>query len=283
MVEEIIFYKLNEQLEMKTILLAFLSLSLLSSTNLFAQTWTLQTTPVSSNGLNGAWACDANVVWMCGPSAIIFKTTNGGTTWSLANTGLTEIDFYTIAAIDANTAEAGAGDGSMWRTTNGGTSWIFQALTPTPVFMDVVHFFDANNGFALSDPGPAAGLWNYYITTNGGATWTADANRPPNAAGEAGWNGGYAALDTGHIWWGTNATKIWKGSFRGPFTSTTTPSAYSYCLAFNDALTGLAGMSTSTPGVAPIAKTTDGGISWIATSFTPVGLPFVMKYAPGTG
>jgi hypothetical protein len=267
---------------MKKVILGVLSLFLISASTLFAQTWTAQTSPVSTD-LNGAWACDANVVWMCGPTGVVIRTTNGGSTWSLANTGLTGNDFYTIAAVDANTALAGAGDGGMWRTTNGGTSWTFEALTPTPVFMDVVHLFDANNGFALSDPGAAAGLWHYYITTNAGLTWTAGANAPPNAAGEAGWNGGYAALDTGHIWWGTNATKIWHGGFRGPFTSASSPGAYSFCMGFNDVNTGIAGMVTATPTVLPLAITVNGGTSWAATSFTPINVPYAMKFCPGTG
>jgi len=267
---------------MKKVILGVLSLFLIGTSTLFAQTWTAQTSPVSTD-LNGAWACDANVVWMCGPTGVVIRTTNGGATWSMANTGLTGNDFYTIAAVDANTALAGAGDGGMWRTTNGGTSWTFEALTPTPVFMDVVHLFDANNGFALSDPGAAAGLWNYYITTNAGLTWTVGANRPPNAAVEAGWNGGYAAIDTGHIWWGTNNTKIWKGSFRGPFTSAVSPGAYSFCMGFNDVNTGIAGMVTSTPSVLPLAKSVNGGTSWTATSFTPINVTYAMKFVPGTG
>ena len=269
---------------MKTKLLVILSLCFITSGSLTAQTWTQQTTPGGTiNGLSGAWACDANVVWMCGPSGVVIRTTNGGANWTMVNAGLTGNDFYTIAAIDANIAEAGAGDGGMWRTTNGGTSWTSQTLTPTPIFMDVIHFFDSQNGFALSDPGAAAGLWNYYITTNGGISWTAGANRPPNAAGEAGYDGSYAALDTGHIWWGTNASKIWKGSFRGPFTSASTIAQNSFSLAFNDVNTGLAGMVGANNTPSAISISTNGGISWSNTSYVPSGFPFAMKYAPGTG
>ncbi len=268
---------------MKKVILAVLSLFFVATGSLFAQSWTAQTAPAgTSGGLNGAWACDENVVWMCGPGGVVCRTTNGGTTWTMVNTGLAGNDFYTIAAIDANTAEAGAGDGGMWRTTNGGTSWTFQALTPTPQFMDVVHFFDANNGFALSDPAAAAGLWLYYITTDGGATWTAGANRPANIAGEAGWNGSYAAVDTGHIWWGTNSTKIYHGGFRGPITGASSPGAYSFCMGFNDMNTGIAGMVTATPTVLPLALSTNGGSTWTATSYTPAGVPYAMKVVPGS-
>ena len=265
---------------MKLKFFCILSFFLIALSNLPAQTWTLQTSPVTTD-LNGAWAVDGNVVWMCGPSGVVIKTTNGGTTWSMVNAGLTGNDFYTISAIDANIAEVGASDGRMWRTTNGGANWTLQILTPAPTFIDVVHFFDSQYGFALSDPAPTAGLWLYYITTDAGANWEAGLNRPPNAAGEAGWNGGYAAIDTGHIWWGTNASKIWKGGFRGPFSSASTTSINSLSISFNDALTGLAGMTTTSP--APILKTTDGGITWSSIGFTPLNSPFALKYVPGTG
>ncbi len=262
---------------MKTIILGVLVIFLFNSENLSAQTWSPQSAPAgTANGLNGAWACDANVVWMCGPSGVVIRTTNGGITWTMANNGLAGYDFYTIAATDANTAEAGGGDGSMWRTTNGGSAWIRQILTPTPVFMDVIHFFDSNTGFALSDPAPSAGLWLYYITTDAGANWSAGANRPPNIAGEYGYNGSYSALDTGHIWWGTNVSRIWKGSLRGPYTPEPTNPAFSFSVGFNDALTGLAGLAT-------IARTTDGGATWTSIGFTPDGNPYAMKYVPGTG
>jgi hypothetical protein len=203
------------------------------------------------------------------------KTVNGGTTWTLANTGLTGNDFYTIFALDANICWVGAGDGGLWKTTNGGANWTFVTLTPACPFINVVHFFNANEGFVQGDP--AGGMWGYYITTNGGTTWTAGANRPASSGTEAGWNNSYCAIDTGHIWWGTNVGKIWKGSFRGPFTSgVTTGHTNSYGVAFKDANNGISCFSAGS-----IMTSNNGGTSWTAGAFTPTGTPYGLKSVGG--
>jgi photosystem II stability/assembly factor-like uncharacterized protein len=264
---------------MKKFTIAVFALMLMTA-NLFAQTWTAQTSPVATD-LNSIWAVNDQVVWACGPSGVVLRTTNGGTSWALANTGLTGNDFYTVCAIDANNCWVGAGDGGLWHTTNGGTAWTFVSLSPATPFVDVVHFFDANNGFALGDP--SASQWRYYITSNGGTTWTLGANAPASVGTEAGWNNSYDAIDTGHIWWGTNVTKIYKGGFRGPFSSGATTQPNSYGIFMNNATTGVASMTTSAPAVAPNNVTTDGGTTWTASSYTPAGVGFALRGIHGTG
>jgi len=260
---------------MKKIFLPILILAL-SVFSLQAQTWVQQTSPVSTD-LNSAWAVSDQICWMCGPAGLVVRTTNAGTTWALANTGLSGNDFYTITAVDANICIVGAGDGGLWRTTNGGTSWTFITLTPPAVFMDVVHMFNATEGFAMSDP--VGGSWKYYITTNAGANWTAGPVTIPSVGSEAGWNNAYDALDTGRIWWGTNVTKIWRGSFRGPWTSAATAGRLnSFGVAFNNASTGVACFQTlSNMG------SVDGGLTWTVGSYTPPATAFALKSVKGTG
>lgn len=256
---------------------------LLMTAGLFAQgTWTQQTSPVTSD-LNSAWAVNTNIAWMCGPTGVVVRTTNGGTTWARVDAGLAGNDFYSICALDVNNCWVGAGDGGLWHTTNGGTNWAFVALSPATPFIDVVHFFDANFGFVMGDP--SANQWRYYITTNGGANWTFGTNSPPSVGTEAGWNNSYMALDTGHIWWGTNVGKIWKGSFRGPFTGVTYSGAniYSFGIAFNDANTGVTAVVTSGSVPGPVLLSTNGGTSWSNGSFTPAQTPFGLRGIPGTG
>ena len=184
--------------------------------------------------------------------------------------------FYTVSAIDANTAVVGAGDGGLWRTTNGGTSWTFLTLTPAAIFINVVHFFNSTVGFAQGDP---VGSWRYYITTDAGATWVSPPNTPVAVGIDAGWNNSYMALDTGHIWWGTNNSKILKGSLRGPYTSASTgASPNSFGVAFNDALVGAACFQTLANQVS-----VNGGTTWTAGAFTPAGTPFALKSVPGSG
>jgi len=242
----------------------------------YSQTWTLQTSPVTGD-LNSAWAVNENIVWMCGPAGVVIRTTNGGTTWALANTGLAGNDFYTVSALDANTCFVGAGDGGLWRTTNGGANWTFVPLTPAAIFLNVVHFFDANYGFIQGDP--VAGSWRYYITTDGGTTWTSPPNTPVSVGIDAGWNNSYMALDTGNIWWGTNNSKILKGGLRGPWTSSPTAGQpNSFGVAFNNASTGVACFQTGLTRV-----TVNGGTLWSPGAFTPAGTPFALKGVPGTG
>ncbi len=261
------------------ILLSFL----IKASALLSQSWTEQSIPANTD-LNGIWATDANNVWACGNFGIILRTTNAGTTWTLANNGLAGNHFYAITAVNANIAIAGAADGSVWRTTNGGQSWTSQTLTPQTIFIDIIHMFDASNGFAVGDPPSSSpGIWRYYITTNGGVNWSLGANAPPNAAGETTWNNSYMALDTGHIWWGTNSSRIWKGSFRGPFTWGTTTQVNTFEVAFNDANTGAAGMTDASHIVQPNNMTVNGGSTWTASSFTPSGPAFAMKSVPYSG
>lgn len=265
---------------MKKFTLAVLAIMLFGVVNIFAQTWTQQTSGVSTD-LNSAWACaDGQTVWMCGPSHVVVRTTNAGTTWtSVGGSIAAGQDLYTISAIDANICVVGSGDGTLWRTTNGGTNWAFIVPTPASVFIDVVHFFNATTGFAMGDP--VGGTWKMWYTTNAGANWTTHPAPPAATGTEAGWNNSYGALDTGHIWWGTNNTKIWKGSLRGAFTSAPTTGLNSYGVWFNDANTGLAIMNNGSSSTANI-KSTNGGTSWAVTSFTPSALTFALKGVPGS-
>jgi len=253
----------------------------------FAQgTWTTQTNPVTGRDVNSASSVDANTCWMCGASSsttlgYVLRTTNGGTTWTNATGDMPSSTFglYTVAGISANEAWVGASDGGVYHTTNGGTNWTFVTL-PSPVtpFVDVIHFFNANTGFIIGDP--AGGFWCYYWTTNAGANWTFGP-APAATGSEAGWNNAYCVLDTGHIWFGTNNTKIYKGGLRSGFTSVPTVGAYSFGVAFFNLNTGVASMTTSTPSVSANNVTTNGGSTWTA-GFLPAGIQFGLKAIPNT-
>jgi hypothetical protein len=241
---------------------------------LFAQTWTLQTVPVTGD-LNSCWAVSASVCWAVGPASVVIKTTNGGTNWVSAVGNLpAATDLYTCSATSDLNCWVGAGDGSLYQTTNGGTTWTFFALpSPATAFVDVVHFFNAQTGFVIGDP--VGGQWCYYWTTNGGTNWTFGPS--PAAAGtEAGWNNSYCAIDTAHIWFGTNNSKIYKGSLRGGFTSGPTAALDSYGVAFFDNNTGTAIMYTGSVAAAN-TNSTNGGTSWTTTAFTPAQVGYGIK------
>ncbi len=260
---------------------------LLTVSGAFAQgTWTAQTNPVTGRDVNSASAVNANVCWMCGATTsttlgYVIRTTNGGTTWTNVTGNMPSSSFglYTISAISENEAWVGASDGGVYHTTNGGTNWTFVTMpAPATPFVNVIHFFNQNTGFIQGDP--SGGVWGYYWTTNAGVNWTH--GPAPTATGtEAGWNNSYCALDTGNIWWGTNNTKIYKGSLRGGFTAQTTIGAYSFGVAFCNATTGIATMTTSTPAVSANNVTVNGGTTW-TSGFLPAGIQFGLKAIPGT-
>ncbi|RPI15518.1 MAG: T9SS C-terminal target domain-containing protein [Ignavibacteriae bacterium] len=265
---------------MKIIPVLILLLIIILNSNITHADWTEQQSPVTSD-LIGASAVNQDICWMCGNDGAVIRTTNGGAAWILANTGLTTFDFASIFAIDANNCWLGGQDGTLRKTTNGGLLWEAVPLTPASQFIDAIYFFDSNLGFVLGDP--VNSVWGFYITTNGGAIWTAGENSPAAPSGEAGWNNSFCALDTGHIWWGTNNSKIYKGSFRGPFTSApTTGAVNSFCVAFNYPLTGVAAMATASYTGLNTMLSTDGGMSWNTSSYLPAGIQYGIKGIPGT-
>ncbi|RPI15519.1 MAG: T9SS C-terminal target domain-containing protein [Ignavibacteriae bacterium] len=268
---------------MKKITIIVLAFVLIGFANIFAQTWTQQTPTGVTTDLNSIWAVDHNVVWACGPSHVVLRTINGGVNWTSVGAGIAAgQDLYTVSAYDANICVVGSGDGTLWRTSNGGANWVFIVPTPASVFINVVHLFPGTPfGFAQGDP--VGNLWKLWYTTNQGANWTTHPT-PPTAVGtEAGWNNSYFALDTGHIWYGTNATKIWKGGMRGPFTSgPTTGEVNSFGVWFNDVNTGVATMTNASYAVLPNMTSVNGGTSW-TVGFAPANTMFGLRGVPGTG
>jgi photosystem II stability/assembly factor-like uncharacterized protein len=265
---------------MKEITVYFLCivLVLLIVKSSFAQgSWVQQSTPVTTD-INSIWSVDNNTAWACGyfgalglPSVV--RTINGGMTWSLANGGLpTNKDFYSIFAINANTCWIGTDVGTIYRTTNGGTNWTQVVLPPpTTTYINAIHFFDVQKGFVLGDPN-ATGDWRYYVTTNGGNNWTFMNTIPSGGIGEAGWNNSYCALDTGHIWFGTSFAKVYRGSFMGNFSwSSTLGTPNVFGLSFFNSSYGLAVEQNN------LIKSTNGGVNWEFGNFTPTGGPSAIK------
>jgi photosystem II stability/assembly factor-like uncharacterized protein len=189
--------------------------------------------------------------------------------------------FSIIAARDANTAFVGGsgpdglgGEANIYRTTDGGQTWtaVYTATGPSS-YWNGIHFFDANNGIAFSDP-PDGNAFLIVKTTDGGATWTPIAN-PPTANenefgifktlsfhddlsgwfGTAGFDGGiggrvFRTTDGGNTWTGYNSGNtdfVWAVQFISP----------------------MIGIRTSTfPPF--LTRSTDGGQTWTEVSNLPV-------------
>ncbi|MBN8640969.1 MAG: T9SS type A sorting domain-containing protein [Flavobacteriales bacterium] len=283
------------------LLLAFVPFS-----GLNAQTWISQATGFTdpSRGLDEIIALDANTVWAkaydgSGGGLEVQEftmTTNGGTTWTpgVIDVGNPALGINNICPINSTTAWVSAvnptdGTGSVvYKTSDGGASWEQQnsaGFTSGASFVNFVHFFDENVGFAAGDP--ANGEFEIWRSTDGGANWTLvpAANIPPFLSGEYGYNGGNVVV--GNVtWMPTNKGRILKSVDQGlTWTVSQAPltdfggTAQSGRLAFSDASNGCLLKTVGT--VYTFYTTSNGGTTWSAGS-TFTGSHRLLSYVPGT-
>jgi Secretion system C-terminal sorting domain len=283
------------------LLLAFIPFS-----GLNAQTWISQATGFTdpSRGLDEIIALDANTVWAkaydgSGGGLEVQEftmTTNGGTTWTpgVIDVGNPALGINNICPINSTTAWVSAvnptdGTGSVvYKTSDGGASWEQQnsaGFTSGASFVNFVHFFDANVGFAAGDP--ANGEFEIWRSTDGGANWTLvpAANIPPFLSGEYGYNGGNVVVGN-VVWMPTNKGRILKSVDQGlTWTVSQAPltdfggTAQSGRLAFSDASNGCLLKTVGT--VYTFYTTSNGGTTWSAGS-TFTGTHRLLSYVPGT-
>ncbi len=269
-----------------------------------AQTWTMQTVGFISAGAypfdisvpdaNSAWCVAYDGSGAAANLQEFSRTIDGGATWTagLVSTG-TNLAFSCISAIDADTAyammydaDAGAG-GGIFKTTDGGANWAQIAvglIFDGNSFPNVVHFFDAQNGFAMGDPN--GGYFEIYTTNDFGASW----NRVPSGSIPAPLAGEYGIVNdfdvVGQtIWFGTNKGRVFKSDDGGlNWTAASVPASASRTISaigFRDANTGIC-ISTPTSGTATAYTSTDGGATW--TLLSPAGPMFLSEVdnIPGT-
>lgn len=209
---------------------------------------------------------------------IALRSTDGGDTWSFAfGTGFPSgRGVYCIDAIDGTTALVGTGpvDGNaaICRSSDGGQNWSSTSVANLTAFVNWIHMYDSQNGIMQGDP--RNNVWGIATTADGGRTWTPLTTTLNAPAGEAGWNNAYDVVGD-NIWFGTNASKIYKSTDRGEtWTGYATPSKNSVDVNFRDALVGVARFSKQgEQGTDTLAITTDGGVTWslVSTVAVPSG------------
>lgn len=195
--------------------------------------WMPQVTGFSqpSVGINYISAVDQNVLWATGYDGsggganlqVFTRTNNGGDTWTAGEIpGYSAYGVSMISAIDYNTAwvplyTENAMGGVLVKTTDGGATWTVQttaAFSAPDGFPNVVHFWNANDGFCMGDPN--GGYFEIYTTTDGGTTWvrTPQANIPAQLSGEWGVVGYYSVVGD-NVWFGTNKGRVYKSTDKG--------------------------------------------------------------------
>jgi len=265
--------------------------------------WDTQNTnfPNPSTGVRYMDAVDENIAWCIGydgsGSQLHYRdvsvTTNGGTTWTSHEingpSGTAEpAMIFGISGTEAWAPVHSAGTATgIYHTTDGGLTWTRSGdanmYTNGASFPNIVHFFDANTGFAQGDP--VGGYFEIYTTTDAGASWTRvpQANIPAPAAGEWGVVGYYDAVDD-NIWFGTNLGRVFRSTDKGLTwdVSDTGLGATVYTdVRFRDALHGLAqDKGANTTG--DIVETSDGGVTWTAVAYTGNCYTNDFQYVPGT-
>ncbi|HEX9252170.1 MAG TPA: T9SS type A sorting domain-containing protein [Ignavibacteriaceae bacterium] len=263
-----------------------LSLMVVCASDIFSQ-WVPQTSGITTR-LRYVYAVDDNIVWACGNSGVILKTTDGGTTWATLTSPSATSTMYTLAAFDATTAwvtgtVGGSADVSIWKTTDGGTTWSLQYNNPTG-FGDGIKMFDANNGVYYGDPDPVTSSnWEILTTSNGGANWNRvpAGNYPPadSTGGEVGvacnlftlgntvWFSSYTSAGTiDFVYKSTNKGLNWT---RSSFQAISGGSSF---ISFKDQLNGIIVCLDNT-----IATTTDGGTTWTPSSVSGVGFRSIVN------
>ncbi len=209
------------------------------------------------------------------------RTTDAGATWipdtieiatNYAPGDISAVDGLNawVAVYDAN------GGGGIYRTSDGGANWTQQttaAFSNAASFTNVIHMFDANNGYCMGDP--INSEFEIYTTTDGGENWILldGANIPAPESGEMGWTG--VADAVGDVaWFGTNKGRIYKTTDRGlTWNVYETGEANVSRISFADALNGVAicQVANSTTGVIEswkMVKTEDGGQTWTQIAVT---------------
>lgn len=253
-----------------------------------------------SRGIKYMDAVSDQVVWASaydgsGAAAVIqefTRTINGGETWTpgVINNA-TGLEISMIDGVDANTAyvamyrSSGSNPQGIYKTTDGGVTWTRQAsasFSNSASFPNVVHFFDANNGFAQGDP--INGEFELYTTTDAGANWTLvpGANIPNPLSGEWGVVGYYDAIGD-HIWFGTNKGRVFHSADRGlNWTVATTSLGATFTdVAFSSETHGLA-QDKGQNSTGQFAETFDGGVTWANVTSNGPTLTNDFVHVPGT-
>ena len=219
------------------------------------------------NGTDGSVARDFGV------------TNDGGTTW-VPKTFSYDAQWMPgdISAINGTTAWVANysgetnGNGAIFKTTDGGDTWTRQGedlYQNSSSFLNVIHFFNENEGYAQGDP--VNGNFEIYRTTDGGATWTA-VDAPDAQSSEASTVGLDWAIDD-VAWFGTNKGRIFKSTDKGATwtvlsTGTTKMiSEMSWADEMNGAVTVVDyNQTTGQTSNWQFLRTTDGGQTWNAVS-----------------
>ncbi|RPI17787.1 MAG: T9SS C-terminal target domain-containing protein [Ignavibacteriae bacterium] len=237
--------------------------------NLYSQ-WINQPSGITAK-LNSVSAVDNQIVWACGDSSKVVKSTNGGTSWiNVSNNGINgNKPLITIFAVNQNLAFVEALYTGIFRTINGGNNWTL--VHATSKFIDGISFNNENEGIIIGDPDGIQEPFYIRFTSNGGSNWY-QGNWLYSL-----WGGSYINAIyriNNRLWFGFDGYIYFSNNQGWSWNTQQTTSLEVYSIYFKDSVNGVAG-GLSGSGQ-QLKMTTTGGTSWFqipapGTSYT-IGL-----------
>jgi len=211
-------------------------------------------------------------------SVFIYWSDSNGQDWTYYQTYFgTKANITTIASPSPNVLFIGGyfnnNNAKLIRTTDHGQSWqnVTPPLNTTTSFINLVRFYDAQNGTLVGDP--EADEYKVYFTADGGNTWNnlPDSQIPDAQIGE--FSTGNAIVND-HIWFSTNYGRVYHSRNRG-VSWEVFQSVLSYLedMSFSDTLNGIGqyGFTSLDFNTSPIIITADGGKTWKKLDISPLG------------
>jgi len=242
------------------------------------------------------------VVWASAAGGTFARTTNGGRTWtSRVVPGAETLQFRDVEGVSEKVAyllSAGEGaDNRIYKTEDGGRTWDlqFQAGADPRFFYDCFDFWTPNRGITFAD---AVNGRFPVIKTTDGETWRDIGDQLPAAqAGEAGFAASGTCIKTQggqRAWIGTG------GGAKARILATTnggsswtshdvpilqgTPVSGVVSVDFRDPNNGILGGGDVVASTVPqnnVARSSDGGHTWIQATSTPfTGAVYGLSYVP---
>ena len=220
----------------------------------FSQTnWTVVSSG-SSSALKDLQFTSDFVGFIVGGNGTLLKTMDGGSTWTVVLMDTTE-DFISVSFI-SDTVGYLASQNRIYKTTNGGASWSIVTTDLLNTF-NTIHFITENIGFIGTGD-------TIFKTTDGGQNWTSSLATLSEINTIS-----FPTANVGYFTGGASAGYVYKTTDQGA-TISTSVNAFNTIreeIQFLDANTGYL-IGWYNPYV---LKTTDGGVSWVATSTAYAG------------
>ena len=251
----------------------------------------------TTNRLQAVSAVNSDVVWASGLGGTFAVTTDGGETWKASVVpGAETLQFRDVQGVSRKVAyllSSGTGtDSRIYKTVDGGVTWTmqFQASNPND-FYDCFAFWTPKRGIVQGDA--VNGKFPDLRTTDG-VTWEDISNNLPPALPS---EGSFAASGTcvatqgaRNAWIATSGGTLARilvtrdggetwNAYDTPLVGGT-GTAGAFTVAFRDPWNGVVGGGDFVGiGPAAMAKSRDGGQTWMLTNTVPVtGALFGLSY-----